>query len=160
MQFQLVDQTGRQVLVDDVGATADEDILVARGLSRLLQGGLDPVGDEGERRVREDQRLALVVREDEDRLVEGWVLAPPAPPRIVAPTASGGRTELAPTHDLGADIRMLLGDHGAADVLLAALQAGGLPPRLQDGQPVVKPLAALAERLLLALVRAGDVAVQ
>src|SRR5215208_2658820 len=83
VQLQLVDQTGRQVLVDDVGAPADEDVLVACGIPRSLQGRLDAIGDEGEGGVREDQRLALVVGEDEDRLVEGWVLTPPAPPWIV-----------------------------------------------------------------------------
>src|SRR5829696_5640611 len=160
VQLQLVDQTGRQVLVDDVGAAADEDVLLAGGLPRLLQGRLDSIGDKGEGRVREDQRLALVVRENEDRLAEGRVLTPPAPPWIVAPCAAGGRTELAPPHDLGADIRILLGDHGTADVLLAALHADALAPRLQPGHPVVKPFAALTERVLLALVRAGNVAVQ
>ena len=108
VQLQLVDQPGCQVLVDDVGAAADEDVLVAGGLPRPLQGGLDSVGDEGEGRVREGQRLPLVVGEDEDRLVEGRVVTPPAPPWIVAPGAAGGRTELAPTHDLGADVRLLL----------------------------------------------------
>src|SRR5215211_2070662 len=160
VQLQLVDQTGRQVLVDDVGAAADEDVLVAGGLPRSLQGGLDSIGDEGEGRVREDQRLALVVGEDEDRLMEGWVLTPPAPPWIVAPGAPGGRTELAPTHDLGADIRILLGDHGITGVLVAALQTVELAPRLQPDHPVVKPFASLAERILLALVRARNVAVQ
>ena len=138
VQLQLVDESGRQVLVDDVGAAADEDVLVAGGLPRLLQGGLDAIGDEGERRVREGQRLPLVVGEDEDRLVEGRVVTPPALPRIVAPRAAAGRAELAPTHDLGADVRVLLPHHGAAGVLLAALQAGGLAPRPQPDQPVVK----------------------
>src|SRR5215211_5712490 len=45
VQLQLVDQTGRQVLVDDVGAAADEDVLLAGGLPRLLQGRLDSIGD-------------------------------------------------------------------------------------------------------------------
>src|SRR5215218_3857219 len=138
VQLQLVDQTGRQVLVDDVGA-ADEDVLLAGGLPRLLQGRLDSIGDKGESRVREDQRLALVVRVNEDRLAEGRVLTPPSPPWIVAPWAAGGRTELAPPHDLGTDIRILLGDHGTANVLLAAIHADALAPRLQPGHPVVKP---------------------
>ena len=46
MQLQLVEQAGRQVLVDDVRAAADEDVPVAGRLPRLLQGGLDPIGDE------------------------------------------------------------------------------------------------------------------
>ena len=42
VQLQLVDQAGRQVLVDDVGAAADEDVLVAGGLARSLEGGSIP----------------------------------------------------------------------------------------------------------------------
>ena len=40
---------------------------------------------------RDRQRLALVVGEDEDRRVEGRVLAPPALPGIVAPRPAAGR---------------------------------------------------------------------
>ena len=116
-------RTRRQVLVDDVGAATDVDVLVASGVPRSLQGGLDSIGNERKGGVRENQRLALVVGEDEDRLVKGWVLTPPAPPWIVAPRAAGSRTELAPTHDLGADIRICLGDHGVAGILVASLQA-------------------------------------
>ena len=103
---------------------------------------------------------AFMVGEDEDWLVKGRVLAPPAPPWIVAPGAAPRGTELAPTHHLGADIRIRLRHHRVADVLVAALETGALPPRLQANQPIVKSLASLAERLLLALVRACNVAVQ
>src|SRR4029079_6748334 len=98
--------------------------------------------------------------ECENGVVNRWVATPPAPPRIVAPGPAGRRPELAPTHDLGADIRLLLGDHGAADVLLAAHQAAGFAPRLRRDHPLVKPFAAVAQRVVLGLVGAGNVAVQ
>ncbi len=53
VELQLVDETGGQVLVDDVGAAADEDVLVAGRLGAPgSSAGLDAVGDERERRVR------------------------------------------------------------------------------------------------------------
>lgn len=51
VQLQLVDESGHQELIDDVGATADEDVLVAGGRSRswwvttktgLWKGGSSP----------------------------------------------------------------------------------------------------------------------
>lgn len=89
-----------------------------------------------------------MVGEDEDRLVERRVLTPPALPRIVAPGAAARRAELAPTHDLGADVRVLLVEDDTADALLAALQPVGLAPGSEPQHPVVKPFAALSEGVL------------
>ena len=80
-------------------------------------------------------------------------------PGIVAPRP-GPAAELAAAHDLGADVRERLLDDRVARVHLSALLAVGLAPRLQRDHPVVQALAALAERVLLALVRSGDVAVR
>src|SRR3954452_20760959 len=160
MELDLVDESGRQVLVDDVGAAADEHVLIPGCLARLRESRLDPVGDEGEGGVGESQRLPLVVRQDEDRLMEGRVLAPPALPGVLAPGAALGRSELATPHDLGADVVVRLLDDRGADVVLAALPAVGLAPRLELDDPFVELLAALTERVLLALVGSGDVAVR
>src|SRR6266508_3650694 len=65
VQLELVDEPRRQVLVDDTGASADDHVLAGRGRPRLVEGRLDPLGHEGERRVRERQRLALVMRQHE-----------------------------------------------------------------------------------------------
>ena len=46
MELDLVHEPRGQVLVDDVGAPADEDVLVAGGFPRLRERRLDPVGDE------------------------------------------------------------------------------------------------------------------
>src|SRR4051794_6186142 len=160
MHLDLVDDSGGQILVDDLSAAADEDVLSVGRLPRLLERRLDAIGDEREGGVGEGQRLPLVVGDDEDRLVEGRVLAPPARPRIVAPGTATGRTELPAPHDLGADVRVFLVDNRAADVLLAALLAVRLAPRLELDDPVVELFAPLAERVLLALVGPGDVAVR
>ena len=134
--------------------------LLAGGLPRLRQRRLDPVGDEGVGRVRERQWLALVVRDHEDRLVEGRVVAPPSLPRVVAPGPSVGRAELPATHDLGADVV----DVSATTAVLAFSSPPSMPwgsrHAFSCDDPVMKLLAALAEGFLLALVGTGDVAVK
>ncbi len=136
------------------------DVPLPRRRARQVERCLDAVGHEGEGRVRQGQRLARVMREHEDRLAERRIVAPPALPRVRAPLATGRRAELAATHDLGADVRIVLRDDGAACVLLAALHALELAPRPQHRGPVVQPLTVRAEGLLHGLVRSGDVAVQ
>jgi hypothetical protein len=159
VQLELVDEAGRQVLVDDLCAAADHHVLAFGCLLRLRERGFDSLGHEREGGVRKRQRLALVVGDDVDGHVEGRIVAPPTVPGIVAPGAAFGRAELAAAHDFGADARDRLLDDGRALVDLAALPAVLLPPGLQLDDPVVERFATLAERVGLALVRPGDVAV-
>src|SRR5262245_50017256 len=100
------------------------------------------------------------MREDEDRLVERRVVAPPALPRIGAPRSACCGTELASAHDLSANVGVTFGYHRVAGVLLAAFDAVRLEPFLEVEHPLVELLAANAERLLLGLVGPGHVAVE
>src|SRR3954447_18482436 len=97
--------------------------------------------------------------QDEDRLVERWIVPPPALPRIIAPWSARRRSELASSHDLGADVRVHLVDDTTADVLLATLHTGAFTPCLEPDQPVVQPFATYAEGLLLGLIRSRAVAI-
>jgi hypothetical protein len=101
-----------------------------------------------------------VVRDHEDRLVKGRIIAPPPGPGVVAPRPSARRAELPASHDLGPDVGVLLRHDRTAGVLLAAFHAVGLAPGLQPDGPVMKLLTALAEGFLLRLVGAGDVAIK
>jgi hypothetical protein len=94
--------------------------------------------------------------EDEHGVVVGRVVAPPARPLLVAPGTTTGRAEHVPAHQPSADVFDRFLDYPCALVHLAALLAVGLAPGGQRNHPVVEPLAAFAERVLLALVRAGD----
>src|SRR5580704_15024513 len=98
--------------------------------------------------------------EDEHGVVVGRVVAPPARPLLVAPGTTADRAEHVPAHHRGADVLPRFLDYPCALVHLAPLLAVGLAPGGQRNNPVVEPLAALAERILLALVRAGDETVQ
>jgi hypothetical protein len=98
--------------------------------------------------------------EDEHGVVVGRVVAPPARPLLVAPGTTADRAEHVPAHQPGPDVLARFLDYPCARVPLAVLLVVGLAPGGQRDHPVVKPLAALAERVLLALVRAGDETVQ
>src|SRR5262249_28487697 len=79
VELELFDEAGGERLVDRVGAACDQHVeLGGRCAARPLDGRRDAVGDERERRLAEYEWLTLVVRDDEDRLVERRLVAPPA----------------------------------------------------------------------------------
>src|SRR5215211_9062724 len=95
--------------------------------------------------------------EDEDGMVEGRIVSPPALPRLVP--RSRAAAEHVPPHDGRAGAAEdVLGERGAR-VDLAAFLAVALAERLERDQPVVEVLTADPERMLWRLVRAGDEAV-
>src|SRR5204863_6988759 len=123
----------------------------------LFERGLDSVGDEVERGpALHLHRITRVMGENEHGVVVGRVVAPPARPLLVAPGTTVDRAEHVPAHHPGADVLARFLDYPCALVDFAALVAVGLAPGGQRNHPVVEPLTALAERVLLALVGAGD----
>src|SRR4051812_26948429 len=95
VDLHLLDDAGAQVLLRDVGPAADRDVLVAGRLARLRERRLGAVCDERERAAGQDERLARVVGEDEHRVVEGRLVAPPAVRlRIVLPRARAAAEHL------------------------------------------------------------------
>src|SRR5690349_7011916 len=95
--------------------------------------------------------------EDEDGMVEGWIVSPPAVPRLVP--RSGAAAEHVPAHDGRAGAAEDVLGERRAGVDLAAFFAVALPERLERDQPTVKLLTADTERMLLRLARAGYEAV-
>src|SRR5262249_47578370 len=85
---------------------------------------------------------------------------PPALPLTVAPVPAGRGPEHVAAHQAGADVLERLLDDARALVLLAARLVVRLAPCGERDDPVVQSLPALAERVLRALVRAGDVSVR
>src|SRR6266496_429644 len=161
VQLKLVQQSRCQVLLSDLGAAPKHDVLAAGGLPCLFERGLDSVGDEVERGPSLHLHgITRVMGENEHGVVVGRVVAPPARPLLVAPGATVDRAEHVSAHHAGPDVLARFLDYPCALVHLAALLAVGLAPGGQRNYPVVEPLAAVAERVLLALVRAGDEAVQ
>ena len=89
VDLDLVEQAGAQVLLSHLASTRDQHVLLACDGTRLSQRLVDAAGDEVERRAgARDDLLARVMREDEDRHLEGRLVAPPAAcVRIVPPGA-------------------------------------------------------------------------
>src|SRR6266536_5169119 len=161
VQLKLVQESRCQVLVSDLGAAPKHDVFAAGGVPCLFERGLDSVGDEVERGLSLHlHRITRVMGEDEHGVVVGRVVAPPARPLLVAPGAAADRAEHVPAHHPSADVLARFLEYPCALVDFAALVAVGLAPGGQRNHPIVDPLAALAERVLLALVRAGDEPVQ
>jgi predicted ester cyclase len=161
VQLELVQQPRGQILLDDLAAAPQHDVFGAGGLLCLFERGLDSVGDEVERRPSLHlDRITRVMGEDEHGVVVGRVVTPPARPLLVSPGTTAGRAEHVPAHHRGADVLPRFLDYPSALVHLAAFLAVGLAPGGQRNHPAMEPLAALAERVLLALVRAGDETVQ
>src|SRR5918992_1399786 len=161
VELKFVQQSRCQVLLSDLGAAPKHDVFAAGGLPCLFERGLDSVGDEVERGPSFHLHgITWVMGEDEHGVVVGRVVAPPARPLLVAPGATADRAEHVAAHHAGPDVLARFLDYPCALVRLAALLVVGLAPGSQRNHPVVEPLAALAERVLLALVRAGDETVQ
>src|SRR5690554_1218293 len=160
VELHLVDQARRQVLVRHVRASAERHVAAAGRAPRQLERRLDAVGDERERgAVVELEALAAVVRDHEDGVLEGRLLAPPAAPRVRGVPGPGPAAEHAAAHDRGADVRGRLAQQLVGAVHLPALQAVRLAPRPQPDDPLVQPLPAAAQGLLAGLVGPRHVAV-
>src|SRR5712692_4882266 len=104
--------------------------------------------------------ITRVMGENEHGVMVGRVVAPPARPLLVAPGTTVDRAEHVSAHHASPDVLARFLEYPCALVHLAARLAVGLAPGCQRNHPTVEPLAALAERVLLALVRAGDETVQ
>src|SRR4051794_41427815 len=98
--------------------------------------------------------------DDEHVRVVRRVVTPPALPLLASPVPAADRPEHVAAYHAGADVLARFLDDPRAGIDLAALLVVRLAPGGQRNDPVVKPLAALAERVLLALVRAGNESVR
>src|SRR5205807_1382054 len=87
-----------EVLLRDGRPAPERDLLLSGCCPRLFERRLDPVRDEVERRsALHLQRLARMASEDEDGMVEGRIVSPPALPRLVP--RSRAAAEHVPAHD-------------------------------------------------------------
>src|SRR5215218_4847781 len=141
---QVVDELGLQRLADDVGAAHDVDVLPAGCFARSLDGLRHP----GHEREAVALRLFLrPVRDDE----EGQ------PPRVLVAPVPGGLVRPASADD-GARAGDPLLEPGGVLSGRFARRLVLVRPRPAE-HPVVQPLAAVAEPLRGAVVRACDVPV-
>jgi hypothetical protein len=103
--------------------------------------------------------FAFMVRKHEYGGVERRIVAPPAFPTVIRPLAAD-RTEHVAPHYPGADVL----ESPSCKVVVYASRAGfasGYPlKRCGWNEPLMQPVAALAERIVQALPRAGSKPIQ
>src|SRR5438477_13113526 len=86
VDFHFVDEDHLQVLLRDVGAASEVNVFAARGVLRLLECRLNPIGQEMKScPTLHLEWIASMMREHKDGRVEGRVLSPPTAPRILSP---------------------------------------------------------------------------
>jgi len=148
-------------LLEDLGPATERHVLAIGCLACLLESRLDAVGDEKECRASlHGQRLARVMCEHENRVVEWRVIAPPSLPWVLAPR-SAHRAEHVAAHDRRAEIVERLAQHVIVNSRLAASCVAVQRAKGFGGKgPVVNMDRAFAKRIFHALVRPGDVAVE
>src|SRR5215208_4101316 len=161
MKTQLVQLPGLQRLLDHAGAAADRNVLAAGRRPSLLERGLETAGHEVERRTAVlVQRLARVMREDEDGHMKGRVVPPPSVRvRVVLPGALPAAEHL-PAHDDGAGSRDRRRKELVVLVADTAVHAVPLTEAGEPEDPLVQLLSTFAERLLQRRIRPGDEAVE
>src|SRR5204863_5671258 len=156
-----VEEPGGEVLLCCSSATSQRNVLAARRPACLVERRLDAVGDERESvSALERQRRARVVCEDENRMVIRWILSPPTPPRFFRIPGTGMSAEHVASHYRRADVGHRILDDLGAGVYCAAFHALHLTPDLERKHPLVEAHPTDAERILDALIGAGDEAVE
>src|SRR6266508_1941909 len=148
MDLELVEEPGPQILLGDVRSAGDRDVLLRGGCSSLVERGLDPVGDEGERcSTLLDHRFSRMVREDEHRHAERWIVSPPSVRDGIVLPGTCAAAEHASAHDVRPRGRNRLSVDVVVGAALAARLSVLCAPTRGAEDPFVEPLAALAERL-------------
>src|SRR4051812_29736077 len=159
-QMKLVDQPRLEILPNRGDASAQTHVLAAGCLLRLLERGLDAVGDEVEHGAALHlEGLARVMRQHEHRHVVRRLFAPPPLPVFVRPRSAHGAEHVAP-EDPGADVLEAFLGHGVVDSGLAGRAAVHALEDARGEEPFHDLGRAHAERILEALIWAGAVAVE
>jgi hypothetical protein len=83
--FHLVDESRREVLLRGFRSARERYVFAARGAARLFERGFDSVRDKREASsTLENQGLARMVCEYENRMMVWRIFPPPAVPRLLA----------------------------------------------------------------------------
>ncbi len=72
--------------------------------------------------------------EHKDRMMERWVVAPPAGPLLVTPLTTDGAEHIA-THDGRAHARRAIGEESVVEPLVTAILSDHLSPAIRKRSP-------------------------
>src|SRR5882762_1300030 len=157
--MQLVDQGGAQILPNSGYAATEADVAAARCSARLLQSGVNALGEKAKLRAsRHPERRPRVMRQHENGRVIRRLVAPPALPAVVRP-GPPDRTEHVATENPGADSGKALFRNSVVDSRLSVVEAVHPSPYARGEEPLHQLRAPDAEWILEILVRPSSVAV-
>jgi hypothetical protein len=160
VDFHFVDQTGLEVLLGDIGATAQGNVFAARSVPGPLKRHIDSFGDEVKScSTLHLKRIAGVMGENEDRHMKRRIFSPPTVPGIIPPRPIASAKHVA-AHDGGPNILEVLRGDIVVGTSRAALHVVDRTESPRSERPIVELFAALAQRMRDALLRTGDIAVQ
>ena len=157
LDIHLVNQAGLQVLLGHGGAAAQGDVFAPPRVLGPLKGCVDAFGDEVEGRAAlHFERIAGVMRKDEDGHVEGRILSPPAVPGTVSPRTVAAAKHVA-AHDGRPDVLEVFRSDVVVGTSRTAFHAMDCAESPRGEGPFMQLFAALARRVGDALIGAGDV---
>src|SRR5437660_3463208 len=134
--MQLINQGSAQILPNSCYAATDADVAAARCSGRLLESGVNALGDKAKLRTsRHPKRRPRVMRQHEDGRVIRWLVAPPALPAVVRPRASDRPEHVAPKNP-GTDSGKALLRDPITDSRFAVVMAMHRPPYAQGKEPL------------------------
>src|SRR6185503_1023274 len=159
-QIHCIDESRLEILIGDGSAAHELNVLVAGDSARLLESRFDSVRHEVERvAALEAQRLPRMVGDHEHGTMIGRILAPPPSPRISRLPRTRMTAEHVAAHDGGADVGVRISQELVAGIHFASWHPLHFAPVPEREHPLVKTLPTNAERVLDALIGAGDEAV-
>ena len=155
-----VDELSLQILPDHADSAAEPNVLPVGRRCRSLQGGVNAVSDEVERRTaRHGDRRARMMREHEHVGVIRRRVAPPALPVVIGPVAAN-RAEHVAAEDPGADVLETTGHEIIVHAGGALTLSNHAPEGARVRHPFVEREAAAAKRVVEVLVRTRSIAVE
>src|SRR5277367_3395983 len=162
-QIQLIDESGAKILLNSGDAASNTNVFPIRGCCGSLEGAMDSIRHEMERRSSlHRDRLARVVGQYEYRTAKRRRVSPPALPGVVTPRSSNG-SEHVSAEDPGTQVlespsEEIVVDPGRSSVLAVLERPVFTVHALErpcGENPLGQRLPADSHRILEALLRSG-----
>lgn len=158
-QVKLIDETGAEIFSNRGDAAAESDIFACGGFRSSLERGLNAVRHEMKSRpTLHHERFSGMVSKHENRAMVWRVIAPPAFPAVVGPSAPDRPKHVAPKNP-GSDILETPGCKIIVDSCLASVPAEHLLKRARREEPFMEAAPPRTKWVFQTLVQAGAVTI-
>src|ERR1700733_10711658 len=155
-QIQLIDESGAKILLNGGDAASDTNVFPIRGRNGSLEGPVNSIRHEMERRSSlHRDRFARVVGQHEHGAAKRRRVSPRALPAVVRPRPSNG-SEHVSAEDIGAHVQEAPSEELVVDPGRSSVLAANALERPSGEGPVGQRFPADAHRILEALPRSGS----